>query len=93
MEISKNTVKKFQEKPKGDKGWVNGGFFIFEQQILDYIKNDDSILEQEPLQKLAVEKNLASYKHDGFWQPMDTLRDKHYLEELWNSKRAPWKIW
>ncbi len=93
MELSKNMVKKFQEKPKGENGWINGGFFIFEQQILDYIKNDDTVLEQDPLEKLAVEKNLASYKHNGFWQPMDTLRDKNYLEKLWNSKSAPWKTW
>ncbi len=93
MELSKNIVKKFQEKPNGEEGWINGGFFIFEKEILNYIKDDNTILERDPLEKLALSKNLAAYKHRGFWQPMDTLRDKNYLEELWVSKKAPWKTW
>lgn len=91
--IRGHKVSRFQEKPRGDSAWINGGFFIFEPTFLDYIKNDDTILEREPLENLAKRHQLAVYKHDGFWQPMDTLRDKNHLEELWNSGKAPWKIW
>ena len=88
-----NYIRGFQEKPKGVSGWVNGGFMIFEPGIFDYIEGDKSILEKEPLEELSKSKNLISYKHEGFWQPMDTLREKNLLEELWNSGKAPWKLW
>lgn len=88
-----NQVLGFQEKPKGDGYWVNGGFFILEPKVLDYIEGDNTTFEKEPLEKLASEGELVAYKHSGFWQPMDTLRDKNLLEEMWKSGNAPWKIW
>ncbi len=88
-----NLVHGFKEKPKGDGAWINGGFFVMEPQVLDYIADDLTILEKEPLESLAKEQQLVSYKHSGFWQPMDTLRDKNYLEEHWKSGEAPWKTW
>jgi glucose-1-phosphate cytidylyltransferase len=81
------------EKPRGDGGWINGGFFVLEPGVLDYIAGDATTWEQEPLETLAASNQLAAYKHDGFWQPMDTLRDKNQLEELWASGQAPWKMW
>jgi len=93
MSLDKNKVKKFEEKPKGDSSWVNGGFFVFEPKVLDYIKNDYSILERQTLEDLAKDGQLGAFKHSGFWQSMDTLRDKNILEELWKSGKAPWKIW
>jgi glucose-1-phosphate cytidylyltransferase len=88
-----NKVTSFQEKPAGDGSWINGGFFVFEPQVLDRIAGDRTVLEQEPLEGLARDGQLVAYKHSGFWQPMDTLRDKLHLEELWMSGRAPWKVW
>ena len=90
---SDNLVQGFQEKPKGDGAWINGGFFIMEPGVLDYISGDATVLEKEPLEALAREGQLVAYKHHGFWQPMDTLRDKNYLEDLWDGGRAPWKLW
>ncbi|MEB3250626.1 MAG: glucose-1-phosphate cytidylyltransferase [Cyanobacteriota bacterium] len=87
------TISSFQEKPEGDGAWVNGGFFILEPQVIDFIDGDSTVWEQEPLRKLATLGQLSAYKHPGFWQPMDTLRDKHYLEELWAKDQAPWKVW
>ena len=86
-------VAGFKEKPSGDGGWINGGFFVLSPKIFDYIKNDQTIWEREPLENLAIEGNLVSYRHEGFWQPMDTLRDKNHLEELWQTGKAPWKLW
>ncbi len=86
-------VLDFREKPKGDGAWINGGFFVLEPGVFDYIKGDDTPWEAEPLQNLARNGELMAYKHKGFWQCMDTLRDKNYLEKLWNSGKAPWKIW
>ncbi|KAF0218724.1 MAG: glucose-1-phosphate [Geobacteraceae bacterium] len=86
-------VVAFQEKPAGDGAWINGGFFVLEAGVLDRIDGDSTVFEKEPLEGLARDGQLAAYKHNGFWQPMDTLRDKIHLEELWNSGRAPWKIW
>ena len=86
-------VKSFQEKPLGDGGWINGGFFILNKSVIKNIENDNTIWEKEPLINLAKTNNLAAFKHKGFWHPMDTLRDKNYLEGLWNSSHAPWKIW
>jgi glucose-1-phosphate cytidylyltransferase len=85
-------VREFREKPAGE-GWVNGGFFVLSPKVIDYIGGDDTIWERGPLERLAAEGELASYRHEGFWQPMDTLRDKTHLEELWASGRAPWKVW
>ncbi|WP_243370818.1 glucose-1-phosphate cytidylyltransferase [Geotalea sp. SG265] len=86
-------VTSFMEKPAGDGNWINGGFFVLEPKIIDYIPGDATLFEREPLEGLARDGELFAYKHEGFWQPMDTLRDKHYLEELWNSGKAPWKLW
>ena len=88
-----NQVTGFQEKPMGDGGWINGGFFVLSPQVGNYIKDDATVWEQEPMQKLAAENELSVYFHHGFWQPMDTLRDKRHLEDLWASGKAPWKTW
>ena len=87
------TISSFQEKPEGDGAWVNGGFFVLEPPVIDFIEGDATVWEQEPLRKLANIDQLSAYKHPGFWQPMDTLRDKHRLEELWANDQAPWKVW
>jgi glucose-1-phosphate cytidylyltransferase len=89
-----NRINQFKEKPKGDGGWINGGFFVCEPQVFDYItEGDDSIFEQKPLESLANDGQLYAYKHEGFWKPMDTLRDKNQLIEMWEKRNAPWKIW
>ncbi len=94
LEIAANGhVNRFQEKPRGDGGWINGGFFVLNPKVIDYIDNDNTIWEKAPLEKLAAEGQLTAYQHSGFWQAMDTLRDKVKLEELWQSGNAPWKIW
>ena len=86
-------VSSFQEKPKGDGGWINGGFFVLSPKVIDHIDGDATVWEREPMERLARDGQLAAYFHKGFWQPMDTLRDKNQLEELWASGRAPWKMW
>jgi glucose-1-phosphate cytidylyltransferase len=86
-------VDKFQEKNQGDGGWVNAGFFVLQPEVFDYIEGDQTIFEKAPLETLAKQGELMAFKHSGFWQPMDTLRDKNYLEELWKSGKAPWKLW
>lgn len=86
-------VKDFHEKPQGDGAWINGGFFVLEPEVIDYIDADSEPWEQSPLQKLALDGQLGAYRHSGFWHPMDTLRDKHVLEDLWASGKAPWKVW
>jgi len=91
--VENHAVKQFMEKPKGDGAMVNGGFFVLSPRVLDYIKDDATIWEQQPLQQLAAEGELFAYEHHGFWQPMDTLRDKNHLNELWSSGAAPWKVW
>ncbi len=94
MNIDGNSaVVSFQEKPKGDGSWINGGFFMLEPHVIDYIKSDETIWEREPLENLVKDHQLMAYKHNGFWQPMDTLRDKNQLENLWKSGNAPWKVW
>lgn len=93
LNIELDKVISFEEKPKGDNSMINGGFFVLSPKVLDYIDDDLTGWEQKPLELLAKEKQLSVYKHKGFWQPMDTLRDKNYLEELWNTGKAPWKIW
>jgi len=91
--IEQDRVIGFEEKPQGDGGWINGGFFVVSPEVFDYIEADDTIWEQTPLNRLVREKQLSVYKHHGFWQPMDTLRDMKHLEELWENVRAPWKTW
>ncbi|MFZ0132690.1 MAG: glucose-1-phosphate cytidylyltransferase [Desulfobacterales bacterium] len=88
-----NKIGTFKEKPQGDGAWVNGGFFVAEAAALDYIDGDQTIWEREPMERLAQEGRLAAYRHHGFWQPMDTLRDKNMLEDLWAGGTAPWKVW
>jgi glucose-1-phosphate cytidylyltransferase len=85
-----NKVLSFQEKPKSDNAWINGGFFVLEPEIFDYIEGDEIMWEREPLEKLSKDSQVAAYKHTGFWKPMDTLRDKNELEQLWQSGQAPW---
>ena len=91
--LKDHLITRFQEKPMGDGGWINGGFFVLSPEVLDYVKSDATVWENEPMQRLARERSLAAYFHRGFWQPMDTLRDRNQLEEVWASGRAPWKIW
>jgi len=89
----KNVVSGFAEKSEEDGNWINGGFMVLEPEIFDYIDDDETIFEREPLERLAKENKLKAYKHEGFWQPMDTQRDKQLLENLWEKNQAPWKIW
>lgn len=91
--IENGAVHQFQEKPAGDGVWINGGFFVLEPSVIDYIEGDLTVWEQDPLQALAREDQLSAYKHTGFWQAMDTLREKNLLEEMWASGQAPWKSW
>ena len=93
LNIKNNKISTFREKPLGDGNWVNGGYFILEPQVFDYIEGDSTIWEREPLEKLSQEGKLSAYKHRGFWHPMDTLYDKNQLEQMWNSGKSPWKIW
>jgi glucose-1-phosphate cytidylyltransferase len=88
-----NTVSSFKEKPKGDGGMINGGFFVLSPKVISLIDDDSTIWERRPLEKLAEQGQLTAYQHHGFWQPMDTLRDKIYLEEVWQKGTAPWKVW
>jgi glucose-1-phosphate cytidylyltransferase len=81
------------EKPEGDNSWINGGFFVLEPKVLDLIEGDDTVWEREPLETLARSGQLSAYRHYGFWQPMDTVRDRNHLRSLWNSGEAPWKLW
>lgn len=93
LKLDRNVVTGFQEKPVGDGGWINGGFFVLSPKVGDYIDGDSTVWEREPMEKLAAEKQLSAWFHKGFWQPMDTLRDKAHLEDLWALGKAPWKIW
>ena len=93
LDITETKITKFDEKPPGDGNWINGGFFVLEPSVFDYLKDDKTIWEREPLERLAKENQLSAFKHTGFWQPLDTLRDKNYLEELWLSGNAVWKKW
>lgn len=93
LDLKDNKVSSFKEKPKGDGGMINGGFFVLSPSVIDLIPDDDCIWEREPLEQLAEKGELSAFEHEGFWQPMDTLRDKTHLEELWQSGRAPWKVW
>jgi glucose-1-phosphate cytidylyltransferase len=93
LEFDGNRIKEFTEKPQTAEGWINGAFFVMEPAVFDYIDGDETQFEKEPLERLAADGQLMAYKHDGFWQCMDTRRDKHVLEALWDSGKAPWKIW
>tara|TARA_B100000029_G_scaffold516703_1_gene632902 strand:+ start:6947 stop:7648 length:702 start_codon:yes stop_codon:yes gene_type:complete len=93
LSLNADYVREFHEKHSGESSWINGGFFVFEPEIFDYLDNDTTVLEKFPLETLAKENNLTAFKHNGFWYPMDTLREKKYLENLWTSEKAPWKIW
>lgn len=93
LEMQGTLIKRFQEKPLGDGSWINGGFFVMSPKVLDFIADDTTVLERAPLQTLAEIGELAGFRHDGFWQPMDTLRDKMYLEELIGAGKAPWILW
>jgi glucose-1-phosphate cytidylyltransferase len=93
LQIVNSRVVTFEEKPMGDGSWVNGGFFVCSPKVFDYIEGDKTVWEREPLERLAREGQLSTYLHNGFWQPVDTLRDKNYLEQLWDKGAAPWKVW
>ena len=93
LNLSGDYVTEFHEKHRGESSWINGGFFVFEPKIFDYLQDDSTVLEKTPLETLAKEQQLTSFKHNGFWYPMDTLRDKNHLEKLWASEKAPWEIW
>jgi glucose-1-phosphate cytidylyltransferase len=93
LDLDGDRISHFMEKPIGDGGWVNGGFFVLDPKVLGYISGDDTVWERDPLQQLAREGDLAAYRHEGYWQNMDTLRDKMVLEEQWASGAPPWKIW
>jgi len=90
---SETLVQHFREKPKGDNAWINGGFFVLNPAALDYVDGDSTSWEKEPMEKLVHDGELCAYRHEGFWQPMDTLRDRMYLEDLWSSGSPPWKSW
>ena len=93
LEHGASTISSFREKPEGDGGWVNGGFFVLEPEVIDYIDGDETVWEREPMERLADEGKLAAYRHSGYWQNMDSLRDKMVLEEQWASGQPPWKVW
>jgi len=93
LKMNGTYVESFLEKPKGDGGYINGGFFVLNSKVIEYIKDDSTIWEKEPMEKIAEQGQMQAFIHQGFWQPMDTLRDKKHLEELWNSGKAPWKVW
>lgn len=93
LALEGDRVREFAEKPQAGEGWINGGFFVFEPALFDYIADDSTSLEQEPLERIAAEGQLMAYKHEGFWQPMDTVRERQLLESLWASGGAPWKLW
>ena len=93
LDMLGSKVNSFREKPQGDGAMINGGFFVLSPQVIDYIADDKTTWEREPMERLAEEGQLAAFHHQGFWQPMDTLRDKQLLEELWQSGKAPWKVW
>jgi glucose-1-phosphate cytidylyltransferase len=93
LALEDSKVTSFLEKPVEEGGWINGGFFVLQRGVIDYIEGDDTVWEREPLERLADEGDLRAFFHDGFWQPMDTLRDRQQLETLWQEKRAPWRVW
>lgn len=93
LDKSESRITTFKEKPQGDGAWINGGFFVLEPEVMDYINGPDTVWEREPMERLAQDNQLNAFRHKGFWHPMDTLRDRMVLEELWETDRAPWKVW
>lgn len=93
LNLQGNKIRSFQEKPEGDGNWINGGFFVLNHKVIDLIPDDKTVWEKGPMESLAKDGELHAYFHKGFWQPMDTLRDKNHLEELWQSGKAPWRVW
>jgi glucose-1-phosphate cytidylyltransferase len=93
MRLAGDAVTSFEEKPRGDGAWMNGGFFVLKPAVARYLEGDDTVWEQAPLRGLAADGELSSYRHEGFWHPMDTLRDRNDLERLWASGEAPWRMW
>ena len=93
LNIEKNKIISFEEKPSGDGSWINGGYFVLEPGIFDYVENDQTVWERQPLETLAKDSQLSVHKHKGYWNAVDTLRDKNHMQDLWNSKQAPWKVW
>ena len=93
LTLEDGLVTSFSEKPQTDQGWINGGYFVFEHRVLDFIEGENVSLEREPLSRLAAEGHLHAFQHSGFWQPMDTQREKQILQDLWDGGRAPWKVW
>jgi glucose-1-phosphate cytidylyltransferase len=93
LRVDGSNVVGFEEKPHGDGGWINGGYFVLSPGVMKYIDGDETTWEKEPLERLARDDQISAYVHRGFWQPMDTLREKNYLEDLWASGKAPWKVW
>jgi glucose-1-phosphate cytidylyltransferase len=93
LQIDGTAIRTFQEKPNGEGGWINGGFFVLSPAVIGEISDDSSMFEREPMQSLTAKKQVQAFFHHGFWQPMDTVRDKQRLEELWATGRAPWKTW
>lgn len=93
LHMEGDAVTNFSEKPQTEAGWINGGFFVFEPEVLEYLDDDDTVLEREPMERLAAAGQLHAFRHEGFWQPMDTLREKRLLESLWQGGNAPWKVW
>ncbi|MCP9473140.1 MAG: glucose-1-phosphate cytidylyltransferase [Nitrospira sp.] len=93
LELAQGRVERFTEKPRGDGGWINGGFFVLSPKVIDFVEQDSTVWEGQPLYRLAAMGELMAFEHRGFWHPMDTIRDKNHLEELWQAGRAPWKVW
>jgi glucose-1-phosphate cytidylyltransferase len=93
LDIEGDVIRRFEEKPQGDGGWINGGFFILSPEVERYIDGDATVWEQDPMERLARDDQLAAYRHDGFWYAVDTVRDMRHLQELWESGAAPWKLW
>jgi glucose-1-phosphate cytidylyltransferase len=93
IEFDGDRVSHFMEKPQAGEGWINGGFFVLDRRVIQYIDGDETLWERQPMERLAADGQLMAFRHEGFWQPMDTLREKRHLEELWSSGRAPWKVW
>ncbi|MEW6562282.1 MAG: glucose-1-phosphate cytidylyltransferase [Pseudomonadota bacterium] len=93
LDMVQHKISTFKEKPQGDRGWINGGYFILSPRVIDLISGDDTVWEAAPLEQLANDGQLSAYCHNGFWQPMDTLRDRNFLEQLWSSGNAPWRVW
>ena len=93
LKIENDQITEFEEKPQGGEGWINGGFFVFNPEIFQYLENDQTILERKPMIELQKKGQLMAYRHSDFWQCMDTIRDRETLEELWNSSNPPWKLW